>query len=102
MEGNQYTTRKTILLFPKVNSPTITLEVVFSVKMTQFKKAFHDRNFQTKIGLFMALGIYQVMYSDRKFCRSICLSVGPGFASLGTSRSARTIKFGRRIRDQTR
>ena len=31
--------------------------------------------------IFMALGIYQVTYSDRKFCRSVC----PGFASLGTS-----------------
>ena len=30
----------------------------------------------------MALGIYHVPYSDRNFC----LSVGPGFASLGTSR----------------
>ena len=34
---------------------------------------------------FMALAIYQVTYSDRKFCWSVCLSVGPGFASLGTS-----------------
>ena len=34
----------------------------------------------------MALGIYQVTYSDRKFCRS----VGPGFASLDNSRQART------------
>ena len=32
--------------------------------------------------LFMALGINQVIYSDRKFCQSVC----PGFASLGTSR----------------
>ena len=30
---------------------------------------------------FMALGINQVTYSDRKFC----WSVGPGFATLGTS-----------------
>ena len=34
---------------------------------------------------FMVLGIYQVTYSDRKFCRSV-LSVCPGFASLGISR----------------
>ena len=39
----------------------------------------------------MALGIYQVTYSGRKFC----WSVGSRFASLGTSRSARTMKFGR-------
>ena len=32
--------------------------------------------------VFMALGINQVTYSNRKFCRS----VGPGFATLGTSR----------------
>ena len=32
--------------------------------------------------VFVALCINQVTYSDRKFCRS----VGPGFASLGTSR----------------
>ena len=40
--------------------------------------------------LFMALGINQVTYSSRQFCRSVGLSVGlsigPGFASLGTSR----------------
>ena len=32
--------------------------------------------------VFMALGINQVTYSNRKFCRSVC----PGFATLGTSR----------------
>ena len=32
--------------------------------------------------VIMALGINQVTYSNRKFCRS----VGPGFATLGTSR----------------
>ena len=40
--------------------------------------------------IFMALGINQVTYSNRKFFRSVglsvCLSVGPGFATLGTSR----------------
>ena len=34
-----------------------------------------------KLVFFMALGKYQVPYSDCKFCRSVC----PGFASLGTS-----------------
>ena len=32
--------------------------------------------------VFMALGINQVTYSNRQFCRS----VDPGFATLGTSR----------------
>ena len=32
---------------------------------------------------------------------SVGLSVFPGFATLGTSRKARTIKFGKRIRDRT-
>ena len=36
--------------------------------------------------IFMALGINQVTYSNRKFCRSVCRSVGPGFATLGTPR----------------
>ena len=35
---------------------------------------------------FMALGINQVTYSNRQFFRSVGLSVGPGFATLGTSR----------------
>ena len=53
---------------------------------------FHFFNKNTKQGifqlkypkwyLFMALGINQVTYSSRQFCRS----VGPGFATLGTSR----------------
>ena len=34
----------------------------------------------------MALGINQVTYSNRKFCWSVGLSVGLGFATLGTSR----------------
>ena len=34
----------------------------------------------------MLFGKYQVAYSDRKFYRSVGRSVGPGFASLGTSR----------------
>ena len=34
--------------------------------------------------IIMALGINQVTYSNRKFCRS----VGPGVATLGTSRYA--------------
>ena len=38
--------------------------------------------FKDYLGVFMALGIIQVTYSNRKFCPS----VGPGFATLGTSR----------------
>ena len=52
------------------------------------------------VSFFMALGIYQV--TQRWQFLSVCLSVGPGFGSLGTSRYVRTMKFGRRIRDQAR
>jgi len=37
--------------------------------------------------------------SDIAIANSVGRSVGPGFASLGTSRQARTMKFGRRIRN---
>ena len=39
-------------------------------------------NVFSSVFVFMALGINQVTYSNRKFCRS----VGPGFATLGTFR----------------
>ena len=45
--------------------------------------ALNRENF---IFLFMALGINQVTYSSHQFCRYVGLSVGPGFATLGTSR----------------
>ena len=49
---------------------------------SQKRKRMHIRKFLMCFLAFMALGINQVTYSDRKFCLSVC----PSFATLGTSR----------------
>ena len=60
--------------------------------MLKKKKAFASFAFYSdyQSWVFMALDINWVTYSNRKFCcsvgLSVCRSVGPGFATLGTSR----------------
>ena len=70
-------------------------KLLVNIKIESWVQCLGTLMFPFGLGLifhifFMALGINQVTYSNREFCRSVglsvCLSVGPGFATLGTSR----------------
>ena len=75
MEKNQVRTKEMCLLEAGLKKRITICSLNCGVNF------YIQKGMESDLSLFMALGINQVTYSNRQFCRS----VGPGFATLGTS-----------------